>query len=736
MAQIPVQTPAGSQAQVDAHKVAADPHPGLATGGPHAGTHASGGTDPVTPGSIGAATTAAVALKANTSSLATVATSGLYTDLSGTVPTSALPALAINDTFPVASQAAMLALTAQRGDVAIRSDLGKSFILSTDSPSTLAAWLELSATGQVTSVNGQQGVILLAKADVGLGNVDNTSDAGKSISTSQQAALDAKQPLDSDLTAFAALAPPDDSLPQRKAGAWTGRTPAQVKIDLALSYADMSGTVPQSAIPAIAITEYLGAVASQAAMLALVGQRGDWCTRTDLGTDWQLIADNSAALASWREMTYPASPVQSVSGRTGAVVLAKADVGLGSVDNVSAADLRARTSHTGEQGIATVTGLQVAIDGKARKLTPTAIKTTTYTAVDGDLVNCNATGGAFTVTLPTAAPDMVIAIRKGDTSANAITVARAGTDTIGVVDPVTSLTLDMAHQVITLIGFTGGWIPASGIARRTLPDVQVFTASGTWTKPAGCTAVTGQILAGGGGGASGRRGVSGTAISGGGGGSPAGASLVMVGASLLGATESVVVGSGGVGGAAVTVDNTNGSTGTAGGLSAFGTQRWRAFNGGSATGGNTGSASGGFSGRAEISTSGAGGGTGALGAAGAGGSNGHRSGAGGGGGGGINATPAAFAGGNAGSALHLNDAVAPGGAIGVAGATGPSAATGVAVGGGGGGGGGGSITAAGGDGGNAGNYGSGGGGGGASLNGNNSGKGGDGSPGIVVITSE
>jgi len=256
MAQIPVQTPAGSQAQVDAHKVDADPHPGVGTAaGPHAGTHASGSTDPVTPGSIGAAdaadvagavathsaagdphagyaTDAEVALKASTSSLATVATSGLYTDLSGTVPTSALPALAINDTFPVTSQAAMLALTAQRGDVAIRSDLGKSFILSTDSPSTLAAWLELSATGQVTSVNGQQGVILLAKGDVGLGNVDNTSDAGKSISTSQQAALDAKQPLDSDLTAIAALAPADDALVQRKAGAWTARTLAQVRTDL------------------------------------------------------------------------------------------------------------------------------------------------------------------------------------------------------------------------------------------------------------------------------------------------------------------------------------------------------------------------------------------------------------------------------------------------------------------------------------------------------------------------
>jgi len=149
------------------------------------------------------------------------------------------------------------------------------------------------------------------------------------------AGLSGRQPLDSDLTAFAGLTPANDDLPQRKAGAWTARTPAQVKADLALSYVDLSGTVPQSAIPAIAITEYLGAVASQAAMLTLVGQRGDWCTRTDLGTDWQLIADDPATLASWREMTYPASLVQSVSGRTGAVVLAKGDVGLDQVSNLA-----------------------------------------------------------------------------------------------------------------------------------------------------------------------------------------------------------------------------------------------------------------------------------------------------------------------------------------------------------------------------------------------------------------
>jgi len=45
----------------------------------------------------------------------------------------------------------------------------------------------------------------LTKTDIGLGSVDNTSDADKPISTATQTALDLKQPLDADLTAIATL---------------------------------------------------------------------------------------------------------------------------------------------------------------------------------------------------------------------------------------------------------------------------------------------------------------------------------------------------------------------------------------------------------------------------------------------------------------------------------------------------------------------------------------------------
>lgn len=129
------------------------------------------------------------------STAATNALAGKADLVGGLVPTSQLPPLAINETFTAASQAAMLALTAQRGDMAIRTDTGRTFVLSSDSPSTLADWKEVMAAGQVASVAGKTGVVSLVKADVGLGSVDNTADSAKPVSTAQQAALDLKAPL-------------------------------------------------------------------------------------------------------------------------------------------------------------------------------------------------------------------------------------------------------------------------------------------------------------------------------------------------------------------------------------------------------------------------------------------------------------------------------------------------------------------------------------------------------------
>jgi hypothetical protein len=105
-------------------------------------------------------------------------------DAGSLVPAAYLPPLAISQSFVVASQSAMLALTAERGDVAIRTDLNKSFILATDSPVTLADWKELlTPASAVTSVNGQTGAVTLTTS--------NISEGGNLYYTSARAKVDA-----------------------------------------------------------------------------------------------------------------------------------------------------------------------------------------------------------------------------------------------------------------------------------------------------------------------------------------------------------------------------------------------------------------------------------------------------------------------------------------------------------------------------------------------------------------
>lgn len=98
----------------------------------------------------------------------------------------------------------------------------------------------------------------------------------------------------------------------------------------------VGGVVPSAQIPSLAITEYLGTIASQAAMLALSGQKGDWCNRSD-GADkgmWIITGSDPAILGNWTKIDYPTSPVTEVNGQTGAITLGKADIGLGNVPNV------------------------------------------------------------------------------------------------------------------------------------------------------------------------------------------------------------------------------------------------------------------------------------------------------------------------------------------------------------------------------------------------------------------
>lgn len=319
----------------------------------------------------------------------------------------------------------------------------------------------------------------------------------------------------------------------------------------------------------------------------------------------------------------------------------------------------------------------------------------------------------------------------------------------------TGISITNAAGSIT-IDATGG--STGGVVRT------VFNASGMWTKNANTKSVKYIIMSAGQGGGSGARGIAalGTYNSGGGGGAYRGSTTYDLDVDRLGATETVTIGAGGVGGAAQTVDSTAGNFGGDSGISYFGslfalaggdprTNSLAALGGfvnrvsnTTSSGGHQGSTYYYLASISVVGTAFGGNGSTGIGLAPAFATFSYYSPTPAGGGGGASNNTAVFAGGNSGQVTVVGpaglttDVVWPatlGGAAGVSGANGDDADNiniPYSVGGYGGGGGGGHATnpGSGGDGGFPGGPG---GGGGACFNGSNSGAGGDGNGGQVII---
>jgi hypothetical protein len=101
-------------------------------------------------------------------------------DASGLIPSTQLPSY-VDDVVEGANLAAFPAV-GETGKIYVAKDTNKPYRWSG------SAYIFITS-GAVDSVAGKTGVVVLAKADVGLANVDNTSDMNKPVSTAQAVAI-------------------------------------------------------------------------------------------------------------------------------------------------------------------------------------------------------------------------------------------------------------------------------------------------------------------------------------------------------------------------------------------------------------------------------------------------------------------------------------------------------------------------------------------------------------------
>ena len=132
--------------------------------------------------------------------------------LDGKLISSQLPSITIHGTFVVASQVEMLSIICETGDVAIRTDLNRSFILRGSNSTVLGDWQELlTPTDSVSSVFGRNGSVVAQTGDYSADQITETvvrrfqtasqflfNDAASSI----QSQLDNRELIFSKLTAF------------------------------------------------------------------------------------------------------------------------------------------------------------------------------------------------------------------------------------------------------------------------------------------------------------------------------------------------------------------------------------------------------------------------------------------------------------------------------------------------------------------------------------------------------
>ena len=285
----------------------------------------------------------------------------------------------------------------------------------------------------VVSVAGKKGTVTLAKADVGLPNVDNTSDVAKPVSTATQNALNTKanaadvykktetytkNEIDTKVTqAVSTVYKPMGSkatiaeviaLTNAKVGdVWNVEaefTLSGKKYPASTNVVCVTATSTSAHVDAnwdaLGGTVDLTPYAKSTDVNTQLSTKVDKVTGKGLSTNDYTAAEKTklAGIAAGAQV----NTVTSVAGKTGAVTLAKTDVGLPNVDNTSDA----------AKPISTAT--QSALNNKVDKVSGKQLSTNDYTAAEKTKLAGIAAGAQVNAVVSVAGRTGAVTLAKAD----------------------------------------------------------------------------------------------------------------------------------------------------------------------------------------------------------------------------------------------------------------------------------------------------------------------------------
>jgi hypothetical protein len=259
----------------------------------------------------------------------------------------------------------------------------------------------------------------------------------------------ARQPLDADLTAIAALDSATAGALVTDGSGWIRKTYAQLKTALGLVKADVGlGNVDNTADTAKPVSTAQQTALNLKADLASPALTGTPTAPTAAqGTNTTQVATTAFARAEIAALVNSAPGTLDTLGEIATALQA---------DESTAAAL---ATTVGTKAATTYVDTQDAL--RELPLLPTAVKTTNYSAAAQDFVPVDTTSGAVTVTLPTAPADKtqvgVKHITQGGT--NAVTVACGGSDVLNKAGGSTSFTMPLLAQaaILQYKASTGIW---------------------------------------------------------------------------------------------------------------------------------------------------------------------------------------------------------------------------------------------------------------------------------------